>query len=628
VSNINKPAFVLVNNSNKPSGQSPTHYLRINLQGDSLNRRGIGAGVTVYQQGFRQYLEQQPVRGYFSSVDQTLFAALGQHGNPDSLVVHWPDGKSQVIIHPRTDTTLELNYKYASLVPAHNNENTGGLLFEEITGSAGFGFLHQETSVNDYVSQRLLPQRYSQLGPFMDTSDVNGDGVTDFFIGGAFNYHGTVFTGNASGSFDSTRLGQGGKYEEDQDCVFFDADADGDQDLLVTGGGMQYPDTSGYYHPRLYLNNGKGSFQPDLSAIPAAVRLMAGCVTAGDYDGDGDEDLFIGGRVSSSYPTSPPSFVLRNDRGKFTDVTAGVCAKLQRAGMVTAARWMDFNGDGSTDLVLAGEWMPVRFFANNHGRLNEVTDSTGLHDMEGMWRSLLATDIDNDGDIDLVAGNLGLNCEYRASPEMPMELFATDLDANGSIDPFFFYYIPDGTGSRHSYPAAARGRLSEQVPALKKQFLLNRDFAKADYQKIFKNKPADAISRYRCVETRTCYLENTGNGKFVKHVLPIQAQFSPVNSILCDDFDGDGLKDLILAGNEYQAEVMTGLYDASYGCYLKGSKGKESFTCIPNRQSGFFLTGDVKDLLAIKMPSGERLVVAAVNNDSMRIFRIKNAAGR
>ena len=620
VSNINKPAFILINKTNQPSTAAANHYLRINLEGDTSNRRGIGARITVYQQGQLQLIEQQPVRGYFSSVDQSLHVGLGKTGSIDSLLVTWPDGKKQLMQRPATDTTITLRWNDAAVLPAIDG-TSHPVLFEEVTGLTGLDFIHHESAVNDYVSQRLLPQKFSQLGPFIDTSDVNGDGLSDFFIGGAFNYHGSVFTAGKSGQFLSAPLGQGGKYEEDQDNVFFDADGDGDRDLLVTGGGMQYADSSAWYHPRLYLNDGKGKFQPDFTAIPASVRVMAGCVTAGDYDGDGDDDLFIGGRVSSSYPSSPPSFLLRNDKGRFTDVTAKACPALQRAGMLTAALFTDFNQDGNMDLVTAGEWMPVRFFAGKAGTLTEVTSSTGLQDMNGMWRSLVAADVDNDGDPDLVAGNLGLNCEYQASPAMPMELFATDLDGNGSIDPFFFYYIRDNSGVKKSYPAAGRGRLAEQVPVIKKKFLLNKDYAKADYEKIFAGKPDEAISKFSCDETRTCFLENLGNGKFVKHVLPLEVQYSPVNAILCDDFDGDGLKDLLLAGNEYQAEVMTGLYDASYGSFLKGTPGKERFIPVPPRQSGFFLKGDVKDLAMIRLATGKRLIIAAVNNDTMRVFR-------
>jgi hypothetical protein len=265
--------------------------------------------------------------------------------------------------------------------------------------------------------------------------------------------------------------------------------------------------------------------------------------------------------------------------------------------------------------------MPIRLFKNEHGILHEVTNETGLTNMHGMWRSLIAKDIDNDGDIDLVAGNLGLNCDYRVDAKEPMELFAADIDGNGRIDPVLFYYIKDNDGVRHSYPASSRGQLAMQVPGVKKRFLLNDDYARAGFEDIFPGKTkADVLSFY-CDETRSCWLENIGNGKFVKHVLPVEAQFAPINAIICEDIDNDGYKDLLLAGNDYQTDVVTGRYDASYGCFLRGSN-KGEFMSVPPDKSGFILKGDVKDMALIRLGKGERIILAAVNDDSLRTFRI------
>jgi hypothetical protein len=288
--------------------------------------------------------------------------------------------------------------------------------------------------------------------------------------------------------------------------------------------------------------------------------------------------------------------------------------------MVTAAQWADFDNDRHPDLVIAGEYMPIRFFKNDGSKFTEVTAATGLHGMNGLWRSLIATDIDGDGDIDFVAGNLGLNCNYRTSTQYPMKLYAQDIDHNGNVDPVMFYYIKGEDGTRSLYPSISRDQLSGQVPLVKKQYLLNKDYAKATAAEIFRN--GKNLQILTCDETRSCWIENKGNGKFVMHPLPMEAQFSPVNAIVCADLDGDGMKDILVAGNEYQAEVITGRYDASYGCFLKGINHKE-FKAIPPAVSGFKVDGDVKDIKLITTGDNEKLILVAVNNDYMKVFRCR-----
>ncbi len=620
VNNINKAAFILRNNTNQNTKTDTTHYLSFKLSGDSLNKKGFGAKLFLYTNNNVQLQEQNPVRGYFSSVDQQLVFGLGKHTSADSLLVLWPDGKQQVLRNIKADTTVLLSWTNA-VSNFYSNVVDSPFLFTDITGSNGFVYKHTDNMFNDFASQQLLLQKYSQTGPFMNTADINNDGETDFFIGGAFNFSGKLFTQKAGQSFISKNLTDSIKFEEDEASVFFDADKDGDNDLLITYGGMQYNENSVYYKPRLYMNDGKGNFSYKQNAIPDSVRTIAGCVTAGDFDNDGYIDLFIGGRVSHVFPASPKSFLLHNNHGIFTDVTATACPALKTPGMITAAVFADFDNDRQVDLIIAGDWMSLQFFKNKNGQFINTTTATGLTQMKGMWRSLEAADVDKDGDLDFIAGNLGLNCEYKVSMQEPMQLFSTDLDGNGSIDPFLFYYIKDRGGIKRSFPAISRARFAERVPSIKKQFLLNADYARADYQDIFKGKPVEKIEEFICNETRTCFFENIGNGKFLKHVLPIEAQFSPVNAIVCDDFDNDGFKDLLLAGNEYQTEVITGRYDASYGCFLRGGSNK-SFAAVTPRKSGFVLTGDVKDLSLLRLSNGEKVILAAVNNDSMRVFSI------
>ncbi len=622
VNNIDKEAFVFINNTVQKGKPTENHFLRVKLIGDSLNGRGFGSKIFVYNGGHKQMQEENPVRGYFSSVDQELLFGLGRNDHIDSLIIYWPDDRTQVLRNIGADTLLNVNWKNAlpSRSPEAVHEQT---LFSYIGSSTGIAYQHYENVFNDFSVQRLLPHKYSQLGPFVTTGDVNKDGLMDFFIGGAYNFSGRIFIQQKDHSFISKKLTDGIKMEEDMGCLLFDADQDGDLDLLVTGGDIQYEDTSVFYKPRLYINDGKGNFSLRPNAIPENVKTIAGCVSAGDLDGDGAMDLFIGGRVSRQYPLPARSFILHNDHGVFTDVTAKVCPALQKPGMITAATWTDFDNDKQTDLVITGEWMPVRFFKNSHGLLNEVTDSTGLTNMHGMWRSLVATDIDNDGDIDFVAGNLGLNCQYRVTPAEPMQLYATDIDGNGRIDPLLFYYIKGDEGKKQSYPAFSRNQLADQVPLIKKKFIHYGDYAKAELDDIIQGQAKTSMLTLYCDETRSCWFENVGGGKFVKHVLPAEAQFSPINAIICDDLDNDGVKDLLLAGNDYQTDVITGRYDASYGCFLRGAKNK-TFVSVPPVKSGFILKGDIKDMAILQLDKRQKVLLAAANNDSLRVFRVND----
>ncbi|MDQ3843802.1 MAG: VCBS repeat-containing protein, partial [Bacteroidota bacterium] len=582
VNNIDKEAYVFINNTVQPNKPITHHSLRVVLKGNDFNAYGIGSKVLVYQKGQVQLQEQMPVRGYLSSVDRTLIFGLGNNTVVDSLVVIWPNDKKQTLTNVNADRVITCYQKNAadvfSPIPL-----PAARLFTDVTTETNALYRHKDVPVNDFAGQRLLPQKYSQLGPFIAVGDVNGDGLEDFFVGGGFNATGKLFVQDANGSFRSDVQVPKDAMQEDADCELFDADGDGDQDLLVTYGDTRYADTSGYYTPRLFINDGKGNFTWNPKAVPSSVKTIAGCVRTFDYDGDGDRDVFIGGRVSKNYPAPPRSFLLQNDHGTFADVTEKVCPQLNGAGMITSAAWADIDNDKRPELIIAGEWMPIRSFTYANGRFEERTRSTGLDRYSGMWRSLIAVDADGDGDTDLIAGNLGLNCKYHVSAATPMKLFAKDLDGNGSLDPIPFYYIRDGKRSKHLYPAVNRDLLAEQVPAVKKKFLAHRQYATAVFDDLFPDK--NGLTELACNETGSCYFENTGRGKFIKHLLPMQAQFAPVNALLYNDMDNGGINDLLVAGNEYQTEVMTGRYDASYGLFLKGTK--KGFVPVPPVQSGF-----------------------------------------
>ena len=620
VNNINEKAFILINNANQPGKPRTNHSVSFTLQGDSLNTKGFGTKVFVYANGAKQIQEEYPVRGYLSSVDTRLLFGTGKNKIVDSVVVVWPNDKKQVLQNLSVDSTYSLLEKNAKENWKPTTDTNTEKIFNDVTDSVNALYKHSDYIFNDYEEQRLLPQKYSQLGPFISTGDINKDGKTDFYIGAGFNSLPKIFVQGNNGRFSGKDFTIGSPFQEDEGSALFDADGDGDLDLLVTYGGMRFSDTSQYYQPRLYLNDGKGNFVLSQNAIPTTVRTIAGCVTVGDYDGDGDLDVFIGGRVSKHYPLSPGSYLLQNNKGIFTDVTNKVCSALSKVGMVTAAQWADFDNDHHADLIIAGEYMPIRFFKNNGTKFTEVTEGTGLKNMNGLWRSLVANDVDGDGDIDFIAGNLGLNCIYHTSAKYPMKLYAEDIDNNGKIDPVMFYYIKDENGKRKLFPSINRDQLAAQAPVIKKRFLLNKDYAEATEDAIFTD--TKNLNVLTCDETRSCWLENKGNGKFVMHPLPIEAQFAPVNAIVCADMDGDGIKDILLAGNEYQTEVMTGRYDASYGCFLKGTTNK-GFKVISPVISGFKIDGDVKDMKLITTANNQKLILVGINNDSLKVFKYK-----
>lgn len=618
--NINQKASVLRNDIITSKSDTANHYLKIKFEGDSLNINGFGAVLKVYSKGKMQMLEQAPVRGYASTVDKILHVGLGKATIIDSLVITWPNHKEQALQNVQGNRLLLLKQKDA-VRDRIQPTKASFQFFADVSDDKGINFKHRDSMFYDYRYQSLLPQKFSQLGPFMAEGDVNGDGLADFFVGGAFYQSGRIYKQQRNGLFTYTELVKDIKIEEDLGALFFDADGDNDLDLFINSGSNEYPPGSPYYNPRLYNNNGKGEFTLAANAFPKTISTSAQVVAGADYDGDGDIDLFIGGRIlPTQYPLSPFSYVLQNNgKGNFTDVTQSVCPLLHEAGMITSAIWADFNGDKKLDLIVAGEWTKIRFFRNNGHQLEEVTDATGLQNISGQWRSLAVADIDNDGDLDIVAGNLGLNNKYKASPEHPIKLFAKDLDNNGSVDPLLAYYITNQKGERHLYPAIDRQQFAGQVPAIKKKYELHDTYSKAKMEEILKGQK-EGMMELTCEETRTCWFENKGNGKFEMHVLPLEAQVSPVNSIICTDVDGDQKVDIILAGNEYQSEVMTGMYDASYGLLLKGN-GKGKFIAIPPLQSGLIIDGDVKDMKMINTPIN-RLLLVAINNERMKIFRL------
>ena len=611
--NINGEAFVRRNDAQK------AHWLTIRLLGDSNNRDAIGALVQAYSGKLTQTLEQYPVRGYLSTMDNRLHFGFGA-AVPDSLLIRWPNGKMQTLVHPGTDTILTIGYGGPSL-PDDPIAEPPAPLFYDVSGEEHIDFRHKETMFFDYQFQPLLLQKYSQEGPFISTADIDKDGREDFFIGGAFRQSGRIYHQNRDGSFTGKDLTGGPKYEEDMQSVWFDADGDGYPDLLVVGGSSEFEDRSSYYRPRLYHNDGKGNLRLDGAAFSPLIRTLAKSVAIGDLDGDGDADIFIGGRLAlGAWPRSPESYILRNDHGRFTDVTDAVCPALRYPGMINAAAWTDIDGDGKPDLVIAGDWMPIRIFRNTGGSLTEITQQTGLGQYPGFWRSLLIADIDHDGHPDIVAGNLGQNNPYHIDTARPAEIVAKDFDGNGTLDPVFCYYIKDDDGKYVLSTGISRDGWAWQMPSIKKRYETNEGYAKASMDELLTPEMRAGALVLQCRETRSGWFANDGHGHFQFHPFPRIAQQAPVNAVVFTDVDGDGHPDLLLGGNEYQASVMPGRYDASYGLVLKGD-GHGDWQPIPPVTSGLILDGDVKDLRLVH--AGRRLILlTAINDQPLRAFQL------
>ncbi len=634
VNNINDEAFVYENTLNNAATGNKQHYLTVAFKGDQENTEGIGASVRLYYAGNKQqYYEHQPTRGYLSSVDDRAHFGLGGAAHIDSLRVRWPDGKSQLITTPATDQTLTLLHKDASEfdknalpdteLPLYIEDPTSGnTLLTNVALQHGINFTHQERDAIDYNIQRTLPHKLSQYGPGIAVGDVDGNGYDDFYVGGAAGKTGVFFMQNARGNFteDTTRIAdtQQAAYE-DMGVLLFDADHDDDLDLYVVSGSYEFPPDHPINQDRLYLNDGRGKFELDETALPE-LYTNGSCVRAADYDQDGDLDLFVGGRsVSGAYPAAPQSYILENQDGKFVDVTQQKCPSLQTLGMISDALWSDFDQDGQVDLVLAGEWLPITFYKNTGDAFVSANETSGISKHVGWWNSLVSGDFDQDGDIDYAAGNLGLNSAFKATPEEPMTILAKDLDDNGKIDPMVFCYIKAEDGTRQPFPMHTRDDMISQLIAIRKRYPTFKSFGQATMDSLWSTQDREGAIMLQANDLHSSYIENKGNGKFSIRPLPLEAQIAPVYGMVSKDMDDDGKPDLLLVGNDYGIEPISGRHDAFNGLCLKGD-GKGNFVPLTIAESGFFVKGDAKGLALVQDANGKDLLVATQNQDSLLVF--------
>ena len=629
VNNVNAPVGIYRNGLyTESTADSSAHkkvgaYLKIRFRGTPANSSGIGAKVFLHAQGSLFYQENMLTRGFQSSVEPVLNFGLGNCSKIDSLVVIWPTGEIEKHRGVQVNQTITLEQSQAA--PSSRTKTTARpTLFENRTDALRLNWVHKENKFVEFNREPFIPHYLSTEGPALAVADVNGDGREDFYIGGAKLQPGSLFLQDAQGQFNpaASRAFIDDKKAEDVDAAFFDANDDGHLDLYVVSGGNEYFGQVEPLRDRLYLNKGDGTFQRALDNLPALFSNGA-CVKPIDFDQDGDIDLFVGSRsVQRQYGFTPDSYLLINDgTGKFTDETAVLAPDLAKAGMVTDALWVDLNRDGSEDLVVVGEWMPITIFHNQLGKLVDVTRDYGLQETTGWWNTVAAADFNGDGFIDLVAGNLGLNSLLKTSPQDPVQLHINDFSGNGKSDPILSRVI---NGKRR--PFARADRMLKTITPLQPKFETYADYGAATMATLFPEKQLKDAATQSVREFASVILMHNGTTQkpgFVLKPLPGVAQFSPIQAILIDDFNGDGSADVLLGGNFFGVEPEMGRYDAGYGTLLSGD-GNGGFTPVKQQKSGFIVKGEVRALKNVQTVRGESLIFVARNNDTMQVFRRKH----
>lgn len=616
VNNLNEPVLVFRNNQEK---LVKNNFIKIKLQGQDRNTYGLGSKVIVkVGEGQEIYQEANYGRGYQSSVEPLLTIGIGDHAVVNEIEVFWPDGKVSRLKEVPANQMVVVNQTDAGERKESDFKINQSLL-KDVTRESGLDFVHAENSHVDFFHEKLSPYQQSRLGGKMTVGDVDGDGNDDIFFFGASGQAGELYLGQNDGSLIKSAEGQPWKDEEDilkEDVngIFFDADGDEDLDLYVVSGGNEESDGSSYYQDRLYINNGKGMFHRDMRSLPDT-SFSGGVVVAEDFDKDGDLDLFLGGRLAAkNYPFTPTSLLLRNDsvngRTKFTDVRN---KEVERLGMITDAVWQDIDNDSWVDLIVVGEWMPITVLKNEKGELKNNTAQLGLENSSGWWNSITKGDFDGDGDIDFLIGNAGLNSQLKSTQDQPMIYYVQDINNDGKFDPLLTYYIQG-----ESYPIASRDELLGQVNSLRKTYTSYDKYAKASISDVLKAGNVSSTSILEIKELRSSYMENIGDGKYEIKPLPDAVQLSMVNRFIFEDFNKDGSKEVLAAGNFYPFRVSLGKQDASLGSLFKFSEN--NFRVM---EENMWLEGDIRDMKIMNFKNGRRLIVSR-NGDAAGLYQIEH----
>tara|TARA_R110000787_G_scaffold85049_2_gene181823 strand:+ start:222 stop:3506 length:3285 start_codon:yes stop_codon:yes gene_type:complete len=602
--NVDDPAGIYKNNSSN-------NYLQVKLRGSNTNPIGIGAKVYLINEDQSQLRQQYLTRGYKSSVTSIINFGLNDNDLASQVLVQWPDGKTSKLTNVKANQLITIDYSEATNEPIVLNKTTK--LKKNISPSSlGIDYTHTENDFNDYAVQLLIPQKQSTKGTGITTGDVNGDGLEDFFVGNALEANAALYIQNSTGNFTSSNksLWKNERKYEDANALFFDADSDGDQDLYVVSAGYELDENSPLLQDRLYKNDGKGNFSLDKDALPKMIT-SGKSVIAGDYDADGDLDLFVAGNViPGKYPLSPKSYLLNNENGIFTDVTDS-SNTLSEAGMVSEAIFTDYDNDTDLDIMIVGEWMAPTFYNNQNGVFEKEVTVSGLENSEGWYFSVTAGDYDNDGDQDYILGNLGGNNKFHPSEEKPLYIYAKDFDDNGSFDVAMSKIF-------HGKQVPVRGKecSSEQNPFLLDKIQTYKEFANLDMGTIYGEEKLNDAFQLIAHNFKSIYLENLGNKSFIIKHLPNETQMGPTLSLISKDINKDGFIDIMGVGAIYDAEAETIRYDSNFGYVLLGN-GKGDFSY--NKKYDPFIDSDAKNLKQININGVNHYLVVS-NNKTLDVF--------
>lgn len=615
LNNLGDVASIFENKTNETSKK----YLDIKLIGSKNNPLGLGTKVEIMSNGNLQKQELTLTRGFQSSVDTKIHFGLNNRELVEQVKIVWPNGKEQLLTNVKSNQALVVDLKNAIEV----DESKEGKVnkFQDVTESLGVTFKHSENKYNDFNYEPLLPHKNSQFGAGVTVGDVNGDGLEDFFVGNATGNAAAMYIQNVDGKFSIMNgpWEQDAQYE-DMEVLLFDFDNDSDLDLYVVNGGNDKKKDENFYQDRIYMNTSNGFVKGDKVLPKLTASGLA--VTPGDFDKDGLTDLFVGGRIiPGKYPFPAKSSILKNNGGKdlelrFVDVTNKVLPDLNEAGLITSAIWDDFNNDGSLDLIIAGEWTPIRFYKNSNNTFKDVTEELGFEKSTGWWYSLKKADLDGDGDNDYLAGNLGLNYKYKASEQVPFEVFANDFDENNSMD-VVLSYKKKGT----QLPLRGRECSSQQVPAIKVRFETYEAYANANLEEIYGEKMLENSLHYKVNTFANYWIENRGDGAFLMHKLPNRAQLAAINKFEVFNYNNDEYPDIMIAGNMYGSEVETPRGDASVGLILTGKEGKE-YDVVTPQESNLFVKGDVRGLAPIKINNNSTdAYLFSINSENLKLIQ-------